>query len=365
VVVLPRAERVAPQTVWIGALGNLGPDWLLYVNLPPDVTLDISPSTEGIDYYEAAPSATEVRLRIFDAGTRNELTDRTTTVVVGQQINLYCTVSSIATTSAFQWNVPGFAISNYLVTADATSAVVVSNFSTVKSNIVFYWVDGATNRTVTCSATVRGQKVVGQAAFNVRRPTADWIAEPNAIMAVDRNFIYPALHFGNYLSPTNKGMLFHFRNANLNGYQDPWFFKWAQLAQSYARGNFILTNNVGYELRCAGLDMQFPLRAWSVAPGDDVDSPGQSTSDSFKLQFQAEFRSYLMFQPILLTPTIPVPIKKIQWSISGVATNDTTKWILLSSPNDFSIPLNNADTFEFPTWTNKAQNGITLYTNWF
>jgi hypothetical protein len=102
-----------------------------------------------------------------------------------------------------------------------------------------------------------------------------------------------------------------------------------------------------------------------TASRDDADSPGKATSGTFKLQFRAAFTNYLMFRPIVLTPWIPVPIKKFEWSVNGVATNDLTNWRLLSSPNDFSVPVNNAETVEFPTWTNNTDNAIISYTNSF
>jgi len=85
------------------------------------------------------------------------LTGQTNKVIVGQQMNLKCQlmisneVITVFPLTNFQWTVPGFAISNYVVAADASSAVVYTNFPTTKSNVVFYWVDGASNRAVQCS----------------------------------------------------------------------------------------------------------------------------------------------------------------------------------------------------------------------
>jgi hypothetical protein len=347
-----------------GGLGNPDDLGYVYANFPANQTVDIGPKA-NLDYYEGGPGASEVKLRIYDANTGAELTDKTTTVVVGQQINLYSQVltPTNAPVTAYSWNVPGYAISNFVATP--TSGTVYSNFPTTVSNVVFYWVDGATDRAVACSAIVRGKKAVGQAIFKVVRPSADWTAEADAVMSVDDNFQFPALHFGFFASPTNKGMLFHFKDPDPKGYQGLWFFEWAQLVQSYARGNFSLTNNVGLEERRTGLDIRFPAQAWSSAPGDDLDSPGVGTAAVSKILLQASFTNYLMFKPILVAPSIPVPIKKIEWSVSGTATNNAGTWSLLSSPNDFSIPQNNVDTLVFPTWTANATNGARVLTNWF
>jgi hypothetical protein len=57
-------------------------------------------------------------------------------------MNLQCQLSvTNVTLTNFQWTIPGYAISNYVVAADASSAMVVTNFPMNNSNVVFYWVN--------------------------------------------------------------------------------------------------------------------------------------------------------------------------------------------------------------------------------
>jgi len=141
----------------------------MYIAMPAGSKRELPVSVVGGTNYSFDVQAEEVTLRIF-SGT-NDVSDTTNTVIVGQQINLRCQLSLTNTAlTDFQWTVPGYAISNYV--ADANSGIAYSNFPTTLSNVMFYWVDGASNRILTCSATVRGQKAVGMTTFYVLRPMA-------------------------------------------------------------------------------------------------------------------------------------------------------------------------------------------------
>jgi hypothetical protein len=86
-----------------------------------------------------------------------------------------------------QWTVPGYAISNYVVAANGSSAMVLTNFPLNNTNVVFYWVDGASNRVLQVSAMVQGKTLKAQATFNVLRPTASVITLTGTV-ALDDNF---------------------------------------------------------------------------------------------------------------------------------------------------------------------------------
>jgi hypothetical protein len=63
-----------------------------------------------------------------DANTGQDLTKQTNTVIVGQQMNLQCLLNSTNYTATdFSWTVPGFAISNYVVAADSSSAMAAGH----------------------------------------------------------------------------------------------------------------------------------------------------------------------------------------------------------------------------------------------
>ena len=340
----------------------------LYLTMPAGATRDLPVTVSGMKNYTIADVQSEqVKLRILDAVNHAiDYTDKTNTVMVGQKISLLCQLSlTNATPTNFQWTIPGYAISNFVVTAIPSSGTVYSNFSKTNSDIHFYWVDGATNRQVECLVMVGSQKAVAKTTFNALRPAADWIAEPNALVSVDDDYDRPAVHFG-YRNSTNKGMLFHFKNPDLQGYSGPWAFQWAQIGSMHARANSF-TNNVGTETTGTGLDKVFPASAWlsPTISGDDQDDPGEWTYGQYKVLREDSFTNYLMFQT-LGAPSIPVPIRKIEWSWNGLATNNMPLgWELLSSPTDFQVTKNNLDTTEFPTWSQNMTNRTVSSTNWF
>jgi hypothetical protein len=146
--------------------------------MPP---LDIK-SSESKSIDKSDTWVTQVKLQIIDANTGTNLTAQTNTVIVGQQMNLLCQLNVGVPTNwvftNFSWTVPGYAISNYVVAGDGSSAMVVTNFPLNNSNVVFYWVDGASNRTVQVSATIDGKTVTGQAMFNIYRPSVTFTDEP-------------------------------------------------------------------------------------------------------------------------------------------------------------------------------------------
>ena len=362
---------IANHEISFGSLGSPKPNEVLYAALPEGETVDFTRRAAGKEYYEGQPSTVTkhklVIMRGFEGGWL-DVSNLKNKVVVGQGISLdwgldpdYAPRYDI--TSKLTWSIPGYAVAGY--TADSTHGVLDTNINLTDKmqSTAFYWVDGGIKE-VQLTVVIGGQTLTAKTTFEVIRPTAEWIAEANATVSADDNYsFFPALHFG-YRSSTNKGMLFKFQNLDLKGYQGNWVFYWAQLAGSYVRGNFLLTNNVGYAQWRSGLDKIFPAGAFSAAPSTDQDDPAQSLSGTSKLQRQDSFTNYLMFKPFVSGSSIPVPIKRLTWSWSGTATN-ATSWLLLSSPSDFSISLNNSDTLEFPTWTNNVTNATTIYTNWF
>lgn len=91
--------------------------------------------------------------------------------------------------SNFVWTVPGYAISNFVVAVDSSSGIVVSNFSTTRSNVFFYWVDGGGNRVIKCTATFDGKTVVGKTTLNVLRPIAGVTATTGSIGLDDKGVL--------------------------------------------------------------------------------------------------------------------------------------------------------------------------------
>jgi len=342
----------------IGGFGTPDSYGYVYATLAADQTVDVTPKAR-VDYYTGGAGGTEVKVRIFDANTGAELTDQTTTVIVGQQISLYCTVSapSPVQPTAYQWNVPGFAISNYVVTS--SSATVYSNFPTTLTNVTFYWVDGVTNRVLTCSATVHGQKAVGQATFNIYRPSVSFTDLPPSWATNYRGFL--SIGDGNnhgemsfevdvstrYSGRTDLTQLINRSAANGNTSDTTGGQYWLDNARFYiTRGNDPDQN-------------AFIVKPPNPKPLLLNDSPSFALAHSLFNSITSifdQFQDYIMFRPDAGNKgnNIYVPLGKMAWKWSASTTYSGGSW----SVPTYSVtrPRSPDASYEFPQWPNVYQN---------
>jgi hypothetical protein len=301
------------------------------VDVTPTLIPSITLKTNDYTFYVQVGG-----LQIVDANTGTVLTGQTNKVIVGQQMNLKCQlmisneVITVFPLTNFQWTVPGFAISNYVVAADASSAVVYTNFPTTKSNVVFYWVDGASNRAVQCSATAQGKTFTAQATFNVLRPTATIEVAQPGVVSLDGNF---------YLQDAPVDFYGHVQSAY------PGVANWTQLVNRDCQqafyietgtwGNYWLdthpfySNQINSEVG-PGLDERVPLED---APEVLIDVH-VSNIDKFK--------TYLMFKPDG-DGSIYVPLGRTDWGWHGDAFPGLLQDGGITAPQF-------APTDEFPVW---------------
>jgi hypothetical protein len=343
----PGARLLSPGEFTIGGFGSLDSDGIHYVTLAADTTVDVTPKA-AFHYYDGGANATEVKLGIFDATTGNELTDQTTSVVVGQQINLYCVVSAPTPEqpTGYQWNVPGIAISNFVITS--SSATVYSNFPTTLSNVVFYWVDGATNRALTCSATVRGQKVTGQALFNIYRPSVTFTDQPPAFATNSAGFL--ALGDGSGEMNYTVGVSSAF--VGKTDYSQLINRIAANGRTSETTGNQFWLDSFPFYLSKAGGSVyavqtnRAKLLLFNDSPGYELSHPFSNTTSVFD-----RFKDYIMFRPDNGTPSnnIYVPLGKIVWSWSASTTYSGGAWPPPTAA--ISRPTAPDGGYEFPQWS--------------
>jgi hypothetical protein len=268
-------------------------------------------------------------------------------------MNLTCQLSVTnapfpMTLNNFQWTVPGFAISNYVTAADSSSAMVVTNFPLNNSNVVFYWVDGGVKQ-VQCTATVNRKPVTGQATFNVLRPAAKispWTTSVN----VNSTMGYVGLVFD---TATDDGITFSntmtipagFSGSNL----------WIQVC-CYRVRQLQDTNLIWHIETENGPspygDTPIPYRAFF--DGIPIDSPNLPLPSGFTYVRGGaanNFEMWMMFQP---TGGIMVPLRAVNWSWSGSATNGPSGWGLESGTN--SVNLTDFDTETYPMSNSDIQN---------
>jgi len=326
-----------------------------------DIPVTVNGTNSQLYSFEVKPE--DIKLNIY-SGT-SDITDQTNAVVVGQTISLRCALSvTNMTPTNYQWTIPGYAISNYV--ADVNSGTVYSNFSTINSNVDFYWVDGATNRQVQCSIMVNGQNLSAKAVFNIQRPNVEMTAEATGAITADTNYIYNAkfgtsftfLHFGGAQIGTNSIPGVKFQLLSTDVAEQPVFF--IQTGNSSEADK--ATNGVTYVGIGSGVDNGndtndyiYPLDA-AYEGSVTVDSPGSSLSSGFtNVSISDSFTMYLMFQSTNVG-AIAVPIKRMDWawSATAVLTNAALNlWnVIPSAPPPNLVQLNSTS---YPTWTNHMQ----------
>jgi uncharacterized Zn-binding protein involved in type VI secretion len=324
-----------------------------FVTLPAGAVQTLTPTISAPlnqNDYSVSIQPQDATFHIFDANSGQDLTTQTNTVIVGQQMNLYCQLSlTNETLTNFSWTIPGYAISNYVVASDSSSAVVVTNFSLNSSNVVFYWVDGASNRTIQCSAMVDGQKITAQATFNVLRPTAKVTPSTTSV-----NVIGNLLIFGQIINgvPTD-GITFSNTITIPAGFSGSNF--WIQVISSTVRNlqdtstNHVLTQNGASPYG----DTPIPYAAFDNTGTNPVDSPNLPLPSGYvRGVASGNFEMWMMFQP---TNGIPVPLRAVNWSWSGSATNNAGTWLLESGATN-SVNPTDFDTETYPLWNSDARN---------
>ncbi|HTR43386.1 MAG TPA: hypothetical protein VMH87_17375, partial [Pseudomonadales bacterium] len=255
------------------------------------------------------------------------------------------------------------------VAPDTSSAMVVTNFPTTNSTAKFYWVDGGSNLTVQCSATINGATVTGQAVLTVVRPMAKITDQTSAVrMGYDENDISYGVYFGTFGSPP--GILFSnvitLPQGNYNYGNTSYTSQWVQVIIPVYTGTITISSTNVYTVLLATtnvvLDTQYPYGFNANYPFPDTDdSPGVQTASPNEIaaSFSQKSEMWLMFQP---ANGQWVPLRKVSWNAAGAATNAGAGWILTGSSWSTNPP--DADTgTAFPTWTNNISD-IQLLTNY-
>jgi hypothetical protein len=326
----------------------------------------VTPKGNNISYN--GTQSANLSLQIIDNNTENILSGQTNTVIVGQQMYLTCKLSVNNATAwnsmltNFQWTVPGDTISNYVVEQDESSATVGTNFPTTNSSAVFYWLDGASNRVVRCSAMLGGITFSNQATFNIIRPTIDFTGTIGVVF-LDTNCIYfpntLSLHLGGTVNngTTNYGITCLSTNPNLYGYDtnSSAGFIVAQIITNFSI-SYTSSNGSTASTNISGLDNSYPVE--NLGDGNNktfYDAPADAIVQANLVQLSVtdSFSTFVMFIPDEPL-AIPVPLRRVDWTWSGTASFTNGQWIL-TSPNS-AITANNQNTLSFPTWTNVFRN---------
>ncbi|HEY5298051.1 MAG TPA: hypothetical protein VIK59_08995 [Verrucomicrobiae bacterium] len=356
---------LAPESVTIGGaalkpiIHDDGSVWgETLVSAPAGVHADITPTAPGNTQFSV--QAQEVTLHILDANNGTDLTAQTNTVIVGQQMNLFCQLSITNFPLAnFQWTVQGTTFSNYV--ADSSTGILNTNFSLTQSNALFCWSDSGL-KLMNISATVNGKTVTGQAWFNVVRPMAQIVTTSGTVGLDTITFPgAPVLHYGDPGVGFVPGMLFSntvtMPSGNYNSGNTNYSIQWVQMGISFD-GQVETNDGSGawYEAQAANmLDTSYPYGFDTYLPYPCTeDSPhSQGLSPYIAASFSETFEMWLMFKPV---GGQWVPLQGVAWSWSGSGSLDGPAWQLTDSANTVN-PVG-VNTTTFPTWTDNLTNHI-------
>ena len=316
------------------------------------VNSDVTPQTSRNNSFNGM-QVQDVKLKIIDANTFNNVTDQTNSVIVGRQVSLFCELTVPIRTNwtfgNFSWTVPGTIFLNYV--ADAQSGVLYTNIYTNLQSVVFYWADGASNRVIQCSAKVNGQTVTAITTFNVLRPTAKIITTGGTVaITLDTNSD-TTIHCG-LPQVGSVGMLFSPTVTPPSGYSGNINLRWVQKVSSLLRR--VQTDDsppAWYREQATNvLDVSYPYPfnpypCTSDSPSSTGLSPYQTVS------YSDSFEMWLMFKP---DGGQWVPLRKVAWHWDGAGSKYGATWTL-DSHTDPGNP-DDTDTTAFPTWTDNMSN---------
>ena len=344
-------EAIPSEQVSLGVYGNEDATGQLYLRAANGVTMDISPGAVVAWNYALCGAAVKLTPRIM-MGTNN-IAGSSATVFAGQQVHLTGQLSGGQTATNCQWAVPGYAISNYWVSPDANTGMVITNFPTTNADVFFYWVDDGIKK-VQFSVFTGSATNSATATFNVIRPASSLITVTGTV-GLDTNYFQGfALHYGNR-SPGTPGI--HFGGTVLVTNTQPsapqYTLEWVQKV-NFSYGT--LQVNAGTWLVAAATNVLDTLYPYPSKNNGELteDSPGQplNPNDYLAVNITNAFTMWLLATP---DGGIPIPLRSVDWSWSGAGILTTNgSWQLASATNRGFPP--GLPTIAYPQWGNNLTN---------
>jgi len=291
----------------------------------------------------------------------NNVTNQTTTVVVGRQIALtasYTTPSGV-TVSSQSWSVPGNVVAGY--PQSSSSAAVTAYTSPSSTTTTFYWIAAATN-TVSYSVSFSDGTgpFKGQATFKVVSPTSSFTSTTGAVAVCTSNCSQtaPALALGNEATP---GITWNITvTTPAGGAGNVALTQVLQVTNTHILSpqgtQQTLTTGSAYVLdgtpQYSGIEESWP--ASREGTFSLYDAPGSTLTTNISQQNDSEnFKTYLMYQP---TGGIWVTLESMTWSWSGAATKGSGNvWTLNSGSSHSTNPSGSSDT-TLPVWNNNISS---------
>ena len=270
-----------------------------------------------------------------------DVTNRTSTVIVGQQITL--SVSAGGTLSSVSWTVPGTIVGGYAGSTSGSGQT--SGTKLAQTPTTFYWVDSGSSRTVTVKVVLSsGASGSASATFNVVAPTGSMSATAltSANISIDTSCGYLCAHYG----PSGSSGGVHFANAYTvpSGYTGT--FQWVQVGTTSGSRTSSSTGTTQSYGPCGGVDTTYPYDTHNPTN----DSPVNELNSGYKDRRRGDsFTMTLMFQPTSAS-SIFVPIAEVPWSWGFDATSGDGGLTWTFASKTAAGILSPSPTTNFPTW---------------
>jgi len=267
-------------------------------------------------------------------------------VIVGQQVALTgAVVPGNQSVTKWNWLVPGYAISNFVVGADTNGSQVIALTATNAAQASWYWVSGGAKQVVATAVLANGAVVTGKVDFTVLRPTVT-VTTSTSDVAIENN---DTLKFG---ANGADGIVFRRSYGNLYGGNT----FWAQVISN--SDEFIRYTNGCYSSSVTNhLDSGYP---YNENPTGCVDTPAHGLQpNQIEVKRRDIFRMFLMYKPPG-TDVIHVPLSLVEWQWSGHAVRSNGVWQLQSkshSENPGGVDPVGATSGIFPVWLGIATGG--------
>jgi hypothetical protein len=308
--------------------------------------------------------------------TNVDITDSNTFLMVGQQIELDCSLGSNAPAlSNFSWTVPPTTEIAFYVSGDDNygyAQPLDPSMLTNSDNVEFFWVDGATNglaKTVSCSADVFGHRCTASANFTLFRPAVAMTTNTGSVIITNEDDSTLWMDFGiDILGQTGifisntLVMPPEFTNSALTNAQ--YDIEWVQLIVPPYSSIMTVSNSPTNVLAYTNQTLQTVLD--TRYPCDDpqltnaiIDSPGLElfAANQIASAMTQNSEMWLMFRPRPIGWGDWVPLWIVSWNCTGTANGfgtNTTNWSL--SGTNISISSSCDSGTRYPIWTNNVTN---------
>ena len=366
---LPK-DRLRVLGKWVGADGKL------WVMLPDNTEQDITVAAPA-KHYDAGTDAQKYTLQIEADGAGKTTFLRPDEIVndanycVGQSITFQPfwqpeTPPYLTGNSCFHWSLPGnfFNAEMKHYTNGSLDPFVNSDTLTHEVATNNWWVSGSPPDGYIVSVGMNVLFPNGQNAsiaalgkFSMFRPTATMTTVTTSVNVSieDANGV---LHWILSFADPNP---FHSPRAGItyNYSFDPGSFSSSvHLLQVILNTSRQIqdSNSVWHQYKHNPSSLASPYLDTSDPYAIDEDSPTINLPESYlRANGSDEFETWLMFQPI---GGHRVPLRAVNWSWSGAATNGPDGWKLTSSPDDHTQNPTSFESETYPAWTDNVTNYI-------